>query len=219
MKVEIYQLPPLGSNCYIVTDEKSGDAVIIDAGYPEPSALRRADELGERVRYLLFTHRHFDHVLGAAAFQRATAAPAAIHEKDALGLSDERVSMFDRFADCYDIAQESVEPAMLLHDGDELDFGDGVIRVISTAGHTEGSVCFMIGDLLFTGDTLFCGSMGRVDFPTGSQEQMCASLRRLARLEGNFAVYAGHGEPTTLEIERKTNIYMKRANDEAICDF
>lgn len=218
MNVEVFQSAPMGANCYIVTDEKSGQAFIVDPGYPDGAALRRAEELGDRVKYILFTHRHFDHVLGAAAFERATKAPLVIHKFDAEGLCDPSVSMYDLFSDYYEFEQEPVKASVLVEEGDELAFGDGVIRVIHTPGHTRGSVCYAVGDLLFTGDTLFQGSMGRVDFPTGSVAQMQSSLRLLSGMDGSITVYSGHGGVTDIETERRTNIYMKRANDETLCD-
>lgn len=211
MKVEIYPAAPMDENGYVVTDEVSGEAMIVDPGAAEGDLLRRAQELGGRVKYVLFTHRHFDHVFGAAAVQRATKAPLVIHEEDAQGLSDPSFSLYDRFAAYYSAPQEPVRATVTVQDGDELPFGGGTVRVLHTPGHTAGGVCYALGDLLFTGDTLFCGSMGRVDLPGGSSEQMNVSLRRLWELEGDRTVYPGHGEATTLEKERRTNIYMKRA--------
>lgn len=219
MRVEVFSTPPMEANCYIVTDEKSGQAIIIDPGYPEPAALNRAAELGDRVRYILFTHRHFDHVLGAAAFKRVTGAPLVIHKLDAEGLCDPEVSLYSHFAAYYDVEQEPAKADVTVDEGDRLDFADGVIEVLHTPGHTRGSVCYRLGDLLFTGDTLFRGSMGRVDFPSGSVKDMENSLRRLSKMDGHLAVYSGHGGVTDIETERRTNMYIKRANDETLCDW
>ena len=219
MRVEVFSVAPMGANCYIVTDQKSGQAIIIDPGYPDPAALSRAAELGDRVRYILFTHRHFDHVLGAVAFKKATGAPLVIHKMDAEGLCDPEVSLYARFADYYDIEQETVKADLTVDEGDRLSFADGVIEVLHTPGHTSGSVCYRLGELLFTGDTLFRGSMGRVDFPSGSVKQMENSLRRLSGMDGHLAVYSGHGGATDIDTERRTNMYMKRANDETLCDW
>ena len=98
-----------------------------------------------------------------------------------------------------------------LHEGDELDFDGLRFKVLHTPGHTPGSVCFLCGDLLFSGDTLFAGSCGRTDLPGGSWKDMTASLRRLAELEGDYTVLPGHEESTTLSAERESNPYIEMA--------
>ncbi len=209
--IEIFRFrtQPLDSNCYVIKDSSSKSAVVIDPGHPRTSALKFIEENGLNVEYILLTHRHFDHVLGTAEFARKTGAKVAIHQLDAVGLESSEDSLFDMFEDYYDVAQDSVSADVLLSEGDVIEWSGGQIEVIHTPGHSAGSVCFIFGDSIFTGDTLFERSIGRIDFPTGNERDMEASLVRLKNLGGDYKIYSGHGEPTTLDRERKNNIYMK----------
>ncbi len=209
--IEVYrfQTPPLASNCYVVKDKDTQSAIVIDPGHPRSRALEFIEKNSLTVEYVLLTHRHFDHVLGTAEFVRKTGAKATIHRLDAVGLESSKDSLFDNFVEYYGISQEIIRADILLNDGDVIDWSGRKIEVIHTSGHTSGGVCYIIEDCIFTGDTLFAGSIGRVDFPTGDSEQMKASLARLASLQGDYKVYSGHGESTTLDCERRNNIYMK----------
>ncbi len=213
LKIETFSVAPLESNCYVLTDEQSGLAAVIDPGYPDGAGFERALNAGDKLKYILLTHRHFDHVLGAAALKRLTGAKIAVGRLDACGVSSAQASMFTDFSMYYDIEQELTQADVLLDEGDEIALGSSKFTVLHTPGHTEGSVCFVCGDDIFTGDTLFCGSMGRVDFDTGDIRQMAQSLARLAKLDGSMRVYPGHDSATTIERERKFNEYMKRAEN------
>ena len=209
--IEIFRFitEPLDSNCYVIKDSGSNNAVVIDPGHPRASALKFVEENGLNVEYILLTHRHFDHILGAAEFARKTGAKLAIHKADAVGLESAEHSLFDMFEDYYDIAQELVNADVLLSEGDVIEWAGGRFEVMHTPGHSAGSVCYKIEDSIFTGDTLFERSIGRIDFPTGNEQEMIASLNRLKNISGDYKVYSGHGEPTTLDKERRNNIYMK----------
>ena len=128
-----------------------------------------------------------------------------IHSLDADCLYDSSKSLGDFFG----LSMPSFEADKTVIEGDRLPFGNSEIEVIHTPGHTVGSVCYKIGDMIFSGDTLFCGSIGRTDFPGGSMLQMTASLKKLSKLEGNYNVYPGHEDLTDLDTERRTNLYMK----------
>ncbi|MBE6764127.1 MAG: MBL fold metallo-hydrolase [Ruminococcaceae bacterium] len=191
----------LSTNCYLVSDA-NGTAVAIDPG-ADAAAIRRAlEEHSLQLRGILLTHAHFDHIGAVAAL--ANTIPVFCHTLDAPALRDGRLNL-SAFFGC---PVAAVADAVCIEDGDELSFGEMTFTVLHTPGHTVGSVCFQSGDVLFAGDTLFCESIGRTDFPGGDLQAMRASLRRLASLDSHTRVYPGHGEPTTVSHECRCNPYM-----------
>ena len=196
MKLTSLTQGSIGTNCYLLYDEDTKSAVVIDPGDDASLAKARIKALGLKVRGILLTHGHFDHGGDVDRIRKLTGAPVYLHPADRAlpswlthGLT----------------ADEE------LHEGDELDFDGLRFKVLHTPGHTPGSVCFLCGDLLFSGDTLFAGSCGRTDLPGGSWKDMTASLRRLAELEGDYTVLPGHEESTTLSAERESNPYIEMA--------
>ena len=202
MQIKTFPMGKMGANCYLLTDDE-GNAVLIDPGAVS-SALFEA-LAGKKLRYILLTHGHFDHILGVAECKRRTGAEVCIGEKDAPMLSDASLSLAQEHSLQ---RQEPLTPDRLLYDGDVIDFAGG-IRVMETPGHTPGGVCFLWNDTIFTGDTLFCRTVGRTDFPGGSAAQLRQSVQTLLALEGDKTVYPGHDEPTTLSHERKFNPFAK----------
>ena len=205
MTLFTYPSADMDENAYVLFDEASGDCLLVDPGEPDSPAIAKAAALGG-VRYILLTHGHFDHVLGAAEARRRTGAPLVIHEADAPMLTDPQLSLCARFFGPG--LQETCAPDATIREGERLPFGGSEIRVLHTPGHTPGSVCYAVGERLFTGDTLFCGSIGRTDFPGGDLTQMRRSLARLAALEGERTLLPGHGAATTLARERAHNPYL-----------
>lgn len=204
MKVITLTFGSLENNCFLVIDENTNDSVLIDCtAYNE----RLEAAIGNtNLRYLLLTHGHYDHILGAKKLkEKHPSCKIAISKEDAPMLSSARKSLADYFGS----PQENILPDVLLSDGDSTLFGGTEISVISTPGHTKGSLCFIIGNYLFTGDTLFRMSCGRTDFPGGSWVEMEQSLERLKKLNGDLIVCAGHNENSTLDFERRNNPYMK----------
>ena len=197
MKVDMIQVGPIGTNCYIL--EEGGRIAVIDPGDEAERILSVLAETGGTVDYILLTHGHYDHT--TAVPQLHAALPEAkiyIHQADANGAGSR----------LFPLAGE-VEDLLLYDEGDVLSLGGLTIEVLHTPGHSPGSVTLKAGDVLFTGDTLFCGSMGRTDLRGGSYEQILASLGRLGRLEGNFHICPGHGETSTMDREREINPYLK----------
>ena len=208
MIVENFISGPVSANTYLVIDEKTGDAALIDIGECTAEILAALqDERIRNFRYILLTHGHFDHIDGVAALKKQyPKTPVAIHEADEACLHDDLLSLARGFG-C--VAQEKLDADILLHDGDTLPFGDGEIQVIHTPGHTKGGVTYCIGGALFTGDTLFYLSIGRTDFPGGSYEELNDSVHKLFALPGDYPVYTGHDRTTSLDFERKHNRFVK----------
>lgn len=196
MKLTTLSVGSIGTNCYIIYREDTGSAVVIDPSDDVTLVLARLQALNLKVRAIVLTHAHFDH--GGAADQLRTETGAAVWAHPA-----------DRALPSW--LTHRLEWTDELRDGQSLCFDGIELQVLHTPGHTPGSVCLLRGDLLFAGDTLFAGSCGRTDLPGGSWEQMRGSLCRLAALEGDYTVYPGHGEPTTLWAERGTNPYLRMA--------
>ena len=188
------------NNMYLVMDEKSHDAVLIDASQDIPELKKVVDELGANVKYILITHGHFDHIMGLNSLKKTLNAPAVIC-KDDLVISD-NVNEFTRLFGVPDIVPPTYEK--FVKDGDVLDVGDMQIKVIQTPGHTEGGVCYLIGENLFSGDTLFKQSVGRTDLFGGNLEKIRHSVKEvLFKLDENIKVFPGHGPITTIAYEKK----------------
>ena len=169
---------------------------------------KRIKEFGaEKVKYILLTHGHLDHI-GYASEMREEfpSAKIVIGKDDAHFTNEDDLNLSSLFGMTF----RHFDADILVEDGSELAFGSKKIKVISTPGHTKGGVCYIFGDCIFTGDTLFRGCIGRTDFPTSSKEDMKKSLEKLEALDGNYKVYCGHESNTTLDHERKNNIYMIR---------
>ncbi|CAG1066127.1 Hydroxyacylglutathione hydrolase GloC [uncultured bacterium] len=194
-------------NCYIVWDKDSGDGVIIDPGADAAEVEAAARERGVKVRCVLNTHGHFDHVGADAAIKAAFGAPVAIHPDDAPLMADAHEhGIFFGVS-----TPKQPEPDMLLKDGQAVEFGGLRLRVIHTPGHTRGGICLYIedGKILFTGDTLFAGSVGRTDFEGGSMDDLMASItRKLLPLGDEVRVLPGHGPESTIGEEKEINPFL-----------
>lgn len=194
MKIDTLVLGQLQTNCYLVAD-KDGAAVVIDPAAAPELILQTAREKGLQIRAVFLTHGHFDHVGGVRGVAEALRCPVWMHENE-LTLPEYLTDGKLYYTDGYD-------------EGDTVTVGKLTFSVLHTPGHTPGSVCLRCGTALFSGDTLFAGSCGRTDFSGGSGAEMCKSLRRLAEIPDNLAVYPGHGEETTLAREREENPYFR----------
>ena len=190
------------NNMYLVADENTREAVVIDAPADIPELKKTVDELGAKVKYILITHGHFDHILGLNSLKKTLNAPAVICKED-IAISD-KINDFTRLFGVPDSVPPTYEK--FVKDGDVIEVGDLKIKVIQTAGHTEGGVCYLVDENLFSGDTLFRQSVGRTDLYGGSFEKICHSVKDiLFNLDENTKVFPGHGPMTTIAYEKKHN--------------
>ena len=186
----------LYTNCYMAWGE--GDkCVLIDPGFDAEQILEQCRAQGKQVEAILLTHGHFDHVGGVKGVATATGCKVYIHKAD-LEIPNRMTLGTVPYTDYYE-------------DGDVLELANLTFRVLHTPGHTPGGVCLLCGDVMFSGDTLFAGTCGRTDLPGSSPKQMWQSLARLAALEENYQVLPGHGEGSTLSMEKRYNPYLQGA--------
>ena len=205
MKILTYSVGLNYTNCYLVYDEKSKNACLIDAAEYDDRIFDAILENSLSLEYIILTHGHFDHILGAEAFKEKTGAVIVIHELEKEYLEDPEKSM------TYLNNRETVTADILLKDNDILNVGDISLKVIHTPGHTKGSSCFIIekDKIMFSGDTLFKGSIGRYDFYGGDYNILMESLQKLKSLNVNYTIYPGHGDATTLDDEIAENPYFR----------
>lgn len=212
MRVLTYVVGPLETNMYVIYDEKSLEALIVDPGGDEVLDYV-SDLLRElKVKYVVATHGHLDHVLGIRALRRAYNVKFLIHRSDKDVLSTSL-----GWADLWgiNVTLDDVRPDDYLDEGFSAILGSVELKVLHTPGHSPGSITLYAPSLkiAFTGDTLFRGSVGRTDLPGGSLKELKASLRKLVReLDRSTRVFPGHGPSTTLEEELTSNRYLRNIN-------
>ena len=200
MHITSLQVGPIMTNCYLLCDETAQVCALIDPGDDALRVEQMVAQSGCTLQYILLTHGHFDHTSAVRPLlEKYPDVPVYIHEKDAA--DTERGELLFR--------KVGPENQRFYKEGDTLPLGSLTIRVLETPGHTPGSVCLLCENVLFSGDTLFAGSCGRVDLAGGVPAQMGTSLKRLAELPGNYAVLPGHGPATTLDAERADNPYLR----------
>ena len=203
--IEHLLVGPLQSNCFIVGDEESGEAVIIDPGGDGDMILNTVSRKPWKVAAILNTHAHFDHIAGNAAVKIGTGAPLMAPRGDSSFMAQAHIS-----ARMYGLeVDSSPEPDRLLDDGDSIDLGDEKIKVISTPGHTPGGATFVTSIGIFPGDSIFAGSIGRTDLPGGDYDTLISSIKaRILSLDDDTPVYPGHGPATTVGRERAHNPFL-----------
>jgi glyoxylase-like metal-dependent hydrolase (beta-lactamase superfamily II) len=195
------------ANCYILGCEQTKEAVVIDPGDETDRILLMLAESALKVKYILNTHGHFDHVGGNKKLKDVTGAELMIHAADAPMLKHLSASAanWGLFAD------DSPPPDRTIAEGDTISFGkDITLRVIHTPGHTPGGVSFHTDEKVFVGDTLFQSSIGRTDFPGGNFETLISSIKnKLFMLGDKVEVFTGHGDPTTIGREKRFNPFLR----------
>lgn len=200
MNIKTIPVGQLETNCYVVVNEETLDCVVIDPGDESNTIMDYIESNRLKCEAILLTHGHFDHVGAVNEILEQTGCALYINPRD----------------EGYEVGKSGVKFKMP-EGGKYYDDGDVIVeaglefKVLATPGHTPGSVCLICGDALFTGDTLFRGSCGRADLPGGSMREEMRSLKKICQLEGDFEVYPGHMDSSTLERERRFNHYCREA--------
>lgn len=197
MNIKLMQVGEIGTNCYLLEDEDTRSAAIIDPGGEARGILGQAKADGVQVKAILLTHSHYDHTGAVRELREALpGVPVYLHPADAAQLGT--------------AVMPPIGETLPYQEGDTVPVGNLTVQVLHTPGHTPGGVTLRVEDVLFTGDTLFQGSMGRTDLG-GSYTEIMASLKRLGELEGDLQVLPGHMGVSTLDRERKTNYFLREA--------
>jgi hydroxyacylglutathione hydrolase len=200
------EISSMGENCYIVGCEETREVAIIDPGGNAPGIIKLLQEEDLKAIYIINTHGHIDHIGGNRGVKEATGAQILIHEQDAQMLINTASNLSSLMG-----AKVTSPPAdRLIKDGDIIKIGNTVeLLVIHTPGHSPGGVCLKAGEVIFVGDTLFQGSIGRTDFPGGSYKQLIQMINeRLLCYDDTLIAYPGHGPATTIGFERKNNPFL-----------
>ena len=201
MDIKTLQVGPIGTNCYLLCDETEKLCAVIDPGGDADRVAAAVEGSGCGPCAILLTHGHYDHTGAVAELaEKWPNVPVYLSHRDQCGDDAYLRQLFP-----------PVPAAKDYGEGDTIQVGSLTLEVLSTPGHSEGSVTLRCEDVLFCGDTLFAGSCGRTDFPGGSVKKMMESLKRLGELEGDLAVYPGHMEDSTLDRERSWNPYLRQA--------
>jgi len=201
MHVHTFHLGDYQTNTYIIENE--GHCAIIDPGYEAETILAFLKKRELTVDAILLTHGHFDHVGAVERLVAETGCKLWMKESDYTQFKTPENDFFYPIHDC------DFTEVQFCEDGDRIHAGGLTFAVMETPGHTWGSVCYLCGDTIFSGDTLFAGSCGRTDLPGGDWNTILNSLKRLSELEGDFTVCPGHGNSTTLSAEKLYNPYMR----------
>lgn len=203
MIIKKFVVSDMGNNNYLLID--GDEAVLIDSTGLIPELDSVLNEYSAKLKYILLTHCHFDHILGVVDYQKKYGAKVGIHIKE-----KENLEKTDEFLDMYGIPRFEVPvPDFYLDDNDTVKFGEEEIKVIHLPGHTSGGAGFLVGNNLFSGDTIFLGSVGRSDLPTGDFETLKETIHnKIFTLDDNIIIHTGHGAQTSVGQEKKYNSFV-----------
>lgn len=204
INIKCYVVGEIGTNCYLIEDEATKKRAVIDPGDRCDELYQEIDSRGGTLEYILLTHGHYDHILGVA--QLCTRYhPAVVASKDELEVLQK--GAYNRTS-IHNIRLNAFSVDRLLDDGEKFFLGESEITFMHTPGHTKGSGMYLIDDCIFSGDTLFCESVGRTDFETSDPSAMMRSIERIKEIQGERNVFPGHGYFTTLSHEKKYNPFF-----------
>ena len=210
METKRFEVGALSTNCYVTFCQKSKEGAIIDPGFEGPAEtdliFSYIEKKELKPKLIIDTHGHPDHVCGNEIVKKKFSVPIAIHEADAFMLGETG----KKVADFFGFNHTSPSADILLYDGNVLKIGEIALRVIHTPGHSTGSIVLAGEEEIFSGDTLFEGSIGRTDFPWSSEADMMISLKKLSCFPDNFVVYPGHGLVTTMGQEKRLNPFLQQ---------
>ena len=194
-------------NCWVIGNRRTGEGICVDPGDQPDEILAMARDMGVRIKHIANSHAHIDHILGVRGVKEATGATFLLHPGD-LEMARNTASMASRWMGA--AIENPPDPDQFLSDGDEIDVDGLKLKVLHTPGHTPGSVCFYANGVVFAGDTLFAGSIGRTDLPGGDyDEEMGSIVERLLALPDDTIVLPGHMDQTTIGHERQRNPYVR----------
>lgn len=205
MKVITLPLGAIETNTYVIYDDEK-NAVIIDPADCADEIEKTIVNYGIQPLKIILTHGHFDHILAAEELAQNYGIQVYVHSSDLELLNDTKKNLFDDFE--MNGIFRKVTDIKTFEDGDTINAGSMSFKIMSTPGHTNGSCCLICDDCIFTGDTLFSGSIGRTDMPGGDYGKMKASLEKFKMINGEFKIYPGHGEASILSRELVSNIYL-----------
>jgi glyoxylase-like metal-dependent hydrolase (beta-lactamase superfamily II) len=204
--IEVFGGGPLENNTYLILDEETGQAAVVDPTWETEGDLDRLLKRGVTLAWILNTHGHYDHIVNNAVWKRRTGAPLAIHATDVplLEAMREQAAWMG-----IPHGEDSPPPDHLLADEETIPVGGLTVKVLHTPGHSPGGVTFLVGEVAIVGDALFAGSIGRTDLPGGDQDVLLEAIRtRLLTLPDSTRVLPGHGPETTIGAERRTNPFL-----------
>ena len=204
MKIEKIVEPYFGENMYILIDEETKKCAVVDPGGASDKILNYIKVNSLELEYILLTHGHGDHIGAVNTIKSRTNAKVVAHNDEQELLNDNRKNL----SYSMHCGPQELNADIYVHDKEKLELGNLKLSFIHTPGHTKGSMCIRVNDDMFTGDTLFAGSIGRTDFYSGDYKQIEKSLKKLSKFEDKVKVHPGHGPSSTLGIEKMSNPYM-----------
>lgn len=207
LKIVTLVVGPIMENGYIIYDEKSLEGIIVDPGDEADRILTAVKNLNLTIKYIVNTHAHADHIGANKEIGEKLKAKLAVHADDAAMLTDPQLNL--SVAGYMGRLIISQPADILLHEGDTIVFGNCEFKVVHTPGHTPGGICLVGENVVISGDSLFAGSIGRTDFPTGSMTDLISSLKeKIMTLDPNMQVFPGHGGTTNIGWEKQNNPYL-----------
>ena len=206
MKIEKIVEPNFGENIYVLVDENTKKCAVVDPGGVQSKVLNYIKNNGLQLQYIILTHAHGDHIGAVKSIQQKTNAKIVAH-------SDEKELLLDKkknLSNMMHCGAQEFDADMYVNDKDKLELGSLKLTFLHTPGHTKGCMCIRVENEMFTGDTLFAGSIGRTDLYSADHKQMEKSLKKLAKYEDNVTIHPGHGPSSKLGVEKLTNPYMSK---------